>query len=119
MGEKGKIYVDRKTMTYWKWVGGDSKNASYQEIKSVYDYKSDLVWFPLGVFIINQPSISHTTGGCTISLSCKDKMCLLNGELGGNLPTSVTFDHYDQIIGVKSSMVRGSLLKVNSPIIWS
>jgi len=26
-------------------------------------------------------------------------MCLLNGECGGNLPTSVTFHAYDQIIG--------------------
>ena len=26
-------------------------------------------------------------------------MCLLNGECGGTLPTSVTFHEYDQIIG--------------------
>ena len=61
----------------------------------------DIIWFPLGVYVIVQPSISHSTNGCTISLSCKDKMCLLNGECGGNLPTSVTFHAYDQIIGSK------------------
>lgn len=93
-GQKGKIYVDRKTMTYWIWGG-----KSYQQINSIYDYQSELTWFPLGVFVINQPSLSHTTNGCVISLSCKDKMCLLNGEMGGNLPTSVTFHEYDQIIG--------------------
>ena len=60
---------------------------------------NDIIWFPLGVFVITQPSITHNSGGCTISLSCKDKMCLLNGECGGNLPTSVTFHAYDQIIG--------------------
>lgn len=94
IGEKGKIYVDRKTETYWVWNG-----RSYQEIKSLYDYNSELVWFPLGVYVIAQPSLSHTTSGCNISLSCKDKMCLLNGEMGGNLPTSVTFHEYNQIIG--------------------
>ena len=93
-GQIGKIYVDRATLTYWKWVG-----KSYQQIKSIYDYDRDLVWFPLGVFVITQPSISHSTSGCVINLNCKDKMCLLNGELGGSFPASVTFDHYDQIIG--------------------
>ena len=59
----------------------------------------DIIWFPQGIFIIVQPSISHSTNGCTINLSCKDKMCLLNGECGGNLPTSVTFHEYEQMIG--------------------
>ena len=66
------------------------------DINETYE---DIIWFPLGIFVIIQPSISHSAGGCTISLSCKDKMCLLNGECGGNLPTSVTFHAYDQIIG--------------------
>ena len=96
-GEKGKIYVDRTTLKSYKW------DADYQELKSMYDYKYDIAWFPLGVFVINQPNLSHAPNGCTISLSCKDKMCLLNGELGGNLPTSVTFHEYDQIIGVVES----------------
>lgn len=93
-GEIGKIYVDRMTMTYWKWGG-----RSYQQIASLYDYEKDLVWFPLGVYVICQPSITHTLTGCNISLTCKDKMCLLNGEMGGSLPASITFHEYDQIIG--------------------
>lgn len=66
-------------------------------INKKYD---DVIWFPLGVFVIVQPSITHNQGGCIISLSCKDKMCLLNGECAGGLPTSVTFHEYDQIIGL-------------------
>ena len=68
------------------------------EINTNYD---DVVWFPLGIFVIVQPSISHNNGGCIVSLSCKDKMCLLNGECAGGLPTSVIFDYYDQIIGLQ------------------
>ena len=93
-GEKGKIYVDRFTMTYWIWTG-----KVYQQINSIYDYQSELTWFPMGVFVITQPSLTHTTNAYVISLSCKDKMCLLNGEMGGNLPTSITFHEYNQIIG--------------------
>ena len=93
IGEKGNIYVDRKTTTYWIWNG-----KAYQKINSIYEYQSETVWFPLGVFVITQPSISNGVNGCTISLSCKDKMCLLNGEMGGILPSSVTFDKYDQKI---------------------
>lgn len=59
----------------------------------------DIIWFPQGIYVIIQPSIVQNANGCTITLSCKDKMCLLNGERGGNLPTSVTFHEYDQIIG--------------------
>ena len=59
----------------------------------------DIIWFPQGIYVIIQPSITQNVSGCLITLSCKDKMCLLNGERGGNLPTSVTFHEYDQEIG--------------------
>ena len=56
-----------------------------------------IIWFPLGIFIITQPSISHGATGVTINLSFKDKMCLLNGECGGGLPASITFHEYNQM----------------------
>lgn len=61
------------------------------------DRYDEIIWFKQGIFVINQPSISHNSQGVTISLSCKDKMCLLNGECGGGLPASVIFDSYNQI----------------------
>lgn len=57
----------------------------------------DIVWFNQGIFVITQPTIIHSTQGVSITLSGKDKMCLLNGECGGGLPASVIFDSYDQI----------------------
>lgn len=65
----------------------------------------DIIWFPQGIFIITNPSLSHTTGGVTINIQFKDKMCLLNGENGGILPTSITFDSYDQIIGLEKNLL--------------
>lgn len=58
----------------------------------------DLIWFPLGTYIISSVSITNTNSQITsASLQLKDKMCLLNGECGGLLPASVTFSSYDTL----------------------
>ena len=62
----------------------------------IYD---KIIWFPLGIFVITQPNISHNASGININLSFQDKMCLLNGTCGGELPASVIFHEYDQTIG--------------------
>lgn len=59
--------------------------------------KYNILWFPLGIYVIINPSISHSDGGVSISLQLKDKMCLLNGECGGTLPSSVTFHEYETV----------------------
>ena len=67
-------------------------------LNKTYKYKEhDIFWFPLGVYVIINSSLSNGTGGTTISLQLKDKMCLLNGECGGTLPASVTFHEYETI----------------------
>lgn len=66
----------------------------------------DIVWFKQGIFIITNPSLSHSATAVNISLNLKDKMCLLNGQSAGTLPTSVTFDSYDQIINGETVSVK-------------
>lgn len=56
----------------------------------------DIVWFPLGVYVMFNPSIAHSMDGVTISMQLKDKMCLLNGDLGGQIHSAVQFDVKDQ-----------------------
>ena len=56
-----------------------------------------IIWLKQGIFVINQINISHNLNALNISLTCKDKMCLLNGEFGGGLPASITFDTYNQL----------------------
>ena len=63
------------------------------------EYDNDIFWFPQGIYVIEDPSISNDVSGCSISLSCKDKMAFLNGDSGGELPASTTFHEYNQIIG--------------------
>ena len=64
-------------------------------INSIYP---DIIWFPQGVFIITSFKTQLTANGYTISISGQDKMCLLNGSIGGSLPSSVDFgveEYYD------------------------
>lgn len=52
-----------------------------------------ILWFPQGVFYINSFSFnSATSSAVNLSLQLKDKMCLLNGDVGGKLPATVPFD---------------------------
>ena len=55
----------------------------------------DIFWFPLGVYVINNCSISFSNSGITANLSLKDKTCLLNGDCGGVIPASTQFDQYE------------------------
>ena len=51
----------------------------------------DLIWFPMGVFITTSFNTQLSLNNRTISISGKDKMCMLNGEVGGQIFASVDF----------------------------
>lgn len=79
-------------------------------VKNTVDSKyPDIIWFKQGIFVISQPTLTHNAQGVNIQLQIKDKMCLLNGEQGGNLPTSVIFHEYDQITGLREIKYSGSI----------
>lgn len=56
-----------------------------------YKNYGDIIWFPCGLFVLSSANINRSTSGWNISISGKDKMCLLDGTAGGTLPASVTF----------------------------
>lgn len=63
----------------------------------------DIIWFKQGIFVITSFSTSLTTNNYTINISGKDKMCLLNGDLGGALPHTTDFgveEYYDATTGI-------------------
>ena len=51
----------------------------------------DIIWFNQGIYLITSFSTSNNTNSFNVSISGKDKMCLLNGEIGGSLESSVDF----------------------------
>ena len=50
-----------------------------------------LIWFPMGIYVLTGFNTGSSTSNFTISINGKDKMCLLNGEVGGSLESSVDF----------------------------
>ena len=51
----------------------------------------DIIWFDQGIYIITSFSSTANTQGFNISIQGKDKMCLLDGTIGGNIFASHDF----------------------------
>lgn len=64
-----------------------------------YYTQFDIIWFPLGIYVIKTPSITHNITSVDISLTLEDKMCLLNGTMGGKFPTTVEFSRMEDEFG--------------------
>jgi hypothetical protein len=59
--------------------------------KQYTDY--NILWFPMGVYVITGVSFSQDTGsGISATVQLQDKMCLLNGEYGGTIPAATDLD---------------------------
>lgn len=76
-----EISINKKVKVF---VGYNNPLKSYQQY-------GDIIWFPCGLFVLSSASIARSTSGWTISISGKDKMCLLDGTAGGTFPGSITF----------------------------
>ena len=57
----------------------------------------NIIWFDQGVYVISSFSSAYSSNGYTVNISGKDKMCMLNGELGGTINSSASLDSYDEI----------------------
>ena len=80
---------------YW---GMNSKFKLEVGIKNKIDKNyPDIIWFPFGVYLITTFNVSQNINNYSISVSGKDKMCMLNGEIGGSITSlSVDFGKYEE-----------------------
>lgn len=53
----------------------------------------DIIWFPQGVYILTDFKTQAQVNNYTITLQGKDKMCLLNGDIGGVFNAETQLDH--------------------------
>lgn len=71
-----------------------------------------IIWFPQGIFLINNVSITHGADGLKIDLTLHDKMALLNGQCGGIIPAATVFheletqDNYGNITVSNPTIVQ-------------
>ncbi len=56
----------------------------------------DIIWFNQGIYLITDFSTSHSVNSFSISISGKDKMCLLNGDIGGELAAETDFGKIEE-----------------------
>ena len=57
----------------------------------------EILWFPLGTYVIMSCSISQSDTGIVASLQLQDKMCLLNGSAGGTIPAAAQLHTMDTL----------------------
>lgn len=55
-----------------------------------------IIWFNQGIYLISSFNTSRSATNFTITIQGKDKMCLLNGEVGGSLTSSVDFGQIEE-----------------------
>ena len=68
-----------------------------------YGYE-DIIWFPMGTYVISAFTTSQAVGSYTINITGKDKMTLLNGELSGSLFASVDFGKEEYYVDGKTTI---------------
>ncbi len=95
-------YENHQTYTLDAMSGRPILNG---EVTLKYEEYPDIVWFPQGLYLITDfKYINNTNGTDNIYISGKDKMALLNGDIGGHLPHATDFGieeiyTYDQATG--------------------
>lgn len=60
-----------------------------------YYSDQEIIWFPLGTYVIKAANISKNNSGINISLTLNDKCALLNGDMGGVIPAATIFSEQE------------------------
>ena len=97
----------------YKTIDEKTEKAELHTINYQNQY-GNIIWFPLGVYVMFNPAVAHAITGVTISMNLKDKMCLLNGDLGGEIHSAVDFGSQDQLIDADSVTLQN-----NSTLIYN
>lgn len=82
------------TNTYWAL-----KNKFKLEVgveNNIEPQYPEIIWFKEGIYVFTSLNMNVQTNNFTISLNGKDKMCLLNGEVGGSINASTDFGKLEE-----------------------
>lgn len=77
----------------YRYLTPDKKIKLFIGLENLTNRFTDdkIIWFNMGIFILTEPSYSHSVDNSTISINAQDKMSMLNGTLGGRLQAPVSF----------------------------
>ena len=96
---KFKLYIGLKVPDYVRnqyaptttaWTDENSDGIFINgEVTYPYEAYPDIVWFPQGIFLITDFKVQINSNSTdNIYITGKDKMALLNGEIGGHFPAA-------------------------------
>lgn len=71
----------------------------------------DIIWFNQGIYIITDFSYSLSGTNYNVNITGKDKMCLLDGTIGGTLNCTVDFGKFEQEETLESGETISKLVK--------
>lgn len=82
------------------------------EIDSQYP---EIIWFKQGTYVFTSLNMNVQSNNFTISLNGKDKMCLLNGEVGGSINASTDFGKLEEYETLPNGEIIRNIIKVPIP----
>ena len=95
-------------------LGLNRKIRLYIGLKNLVNKNyDDVIWFKQGTFLLSTFNVSQSVNSYSIAVQGKDKMCKLNGELGGMIE-SLTAD-FGKLISYQRD-VEGKLITVTENI---
>ena len=93
-------------------IGVKNTVKLHQAYTKQYESYPDICWFKMGTYVISSFNTSQSTNSYLINLQGKDKMALLNGELGGVItPLSWDFGKINTVNADGSITITDYLLK--------
>ena len=95
---------------YW---GINTKFQLFIGVENTVDEKyENIIWFKQGIFLITSFNTSLQLNTYNISIQGKDKMCLINGDIGGTIESlTADFGKYEQVDSKGNIIKKDYLLK--------
>lgn len=93
-----------QTITDYYWTFSSKFKLEIGLSNDIDSNYSSIIWFKEGLFVITSFNMSKSINSYNISITAKDKMCLLNGEVGGHFTAPIelskikTYDNNGDII---------------------
>ena len=101
------------TNTYWALKNKFKLEVGVEnEIDSQYP---EIIWFKQGTYVFTSLNMNVQSNNFTISLNGKDKMCLLNGEVGGSINASTDFGKLEEYETLENGEIIRNIIDIPIP----
>lgn len=99
--------------TYWALKNKFKLEVGVEnEIDSQYP---EIIWFKQGTFVFTSLNMNVQSNNFIISLNGKDKMCLLNGEVGGSVNASTDFGKLEEYETLENNEIIRNIIDIPIP----